>query len=157
MKFAPRAGIWGFFQRWLSQGLTPRQIAWTLAWGVALGVFPVLGSTSLLCALAALLFRWNLPLIQSVNWLVYPLQLILIIPFLRWGGRLSGAQALPSSASHLVQMVRLDPGGAIQRLWVATLHGIGVWCLVAPLGALVLFFFLYFLLKQMPVQGGARE
>ncbi len=154
MKFEPLAR---FFRRWLSQGLKPRQIAWTLAWGVALGVFPVLGSTSLLCALAALLFRLNLPLIQSVNWAVYPLQILLIIPFLRWGGWLFGAQPLPSSASQLIQLVRLDPGGAIQRLWVATLQGIGVWCLAAPLGALVLFFLLYFLLKQIPAQGGAHE
>ncbi|HVM33147.1 MAG TPA: DUF2062 domain-containing protein [bacterium] len=149
-------GLWRFFQGWLGQGLTPRQIAWTLAWGVVLGVFPVLGSTSLLCALAALLFRWNLPLIQSINWLVYPLQLILIIPFLRWGGRLFGAQALPASASDLVQMARLDPGGAFQRFWTATLQGIGVWCLVAPLAALVLFLLLFLLLKRIPVSGGTH-
>lgn len=51
----------------LRQGVTPEKIALSLALGVALGVFPVLGSTTALCALAALVLRLNLPAIQIVN------------------------------------------------------------------------------------------
>ena len=69
----------------LRQGLTPEKIAFTIALGITLGVTPVLGSTALLCTLAAVAFRLNLPAIQLVNWLVYPLQLALLVPLLRIG------------------------------------------------------------------------
>ena len=53
----------GFFRRrvarpileLLRQGVTPEKMAMSLALGVALGVFPVLGTTTALCALAALI------------------------------------------------------------------------------------------------------
>jgi uncharacterized protein (DUF2062 family) len=51
----------GFFSRrlvrpllnLLRQGVTPEKIALSVALGVMLGVFPVLGATTALCALAA--------------------------------------------------------------------------------------------------------
>ena len=69
----------------LYQGLTPRKLALTCAFGVVLGLFPVFGVTTLLCFVAAFLFRLNIPIIQLVNYLIAPLQLILIIPFIQVG------------------------------------------------------------------------
>src|SRR5436853_6256729 len=69
----------------LRQGITPEKIALSLAFGIGLGVFPMLGSTTILCGLAAVIFRLNLPSIQLVNYFVYPLQLALLIPFFRFG------------------------------------------------------------------------
>jgi uncharacterized protein (DUF2062 family) len=132
----------------LSQGMTPQKIAWTLALGLSLGVFPVLGSTTLLCALAAFVFKLNLPLIQLVNYLVYPLQFLLLLPFLRLGARLFGAGSVPWTLSQMVQMIHRDPGGAIARFWVLTWEGIGAWCLTALPVAFLLFLLFHFLLRQ---------
>ena len=54
----------------LTHGITLEKIALSLAFGIMLGVFPVLGTTSLLCLIAALLFRLNLAAVQLVNILV---------------------------------------------------------------------------------------
>ncbi len=54
----------------LTQGVTPEKIALSLAMGIGLGIFPVLGSTTLLCAAAAIIFRLNLPAIQLINFFV---------------------------------------------------------------------------------------
>ncbi len=75
----------------LRQGVTPEKMALSLALGVALGVFPVLGTTTALCALAALILRLNLPAIQIINYFVYPLQIVLILPFFRADEKLFGA------------------------------------------------------------------
>src|SRR5262249_2671304 len=75
----------------LRQGFTPEKIALTIAVGLVLGVTPILGSATLLCTLAAGLLRLNLGAIQLVNGIVYPLQLALVIPFLRIGAWLFGA------------------------------------------------------------------
>ena len=69
----------------LRQGITPEKIALSIALGITLGVTPVLGSTSILCFLAAVVFRLNVPAIQLVNYFVYPLQFALLIPFIRMG------------------------------------------------------------------------
>ena len=52
--------------RLLRQGVTPEKIALSLALGAVLGVFPVLGSTTALCTLAAITLRLNLPAISCV-------------------------------------------------------------------------------------------
>ena len=75
----------------LTQGITAEKIALSLAFGIMLGVFPVLGTTSLLCLIVAILFRLNLPAVQLVNILVYPLWFLLLVPFIRVGERLFGA------------------------------------------------------------------
>ena len=54
----------------LTRGVSPRKVSLTLALGMALGVFPILGAATLLCFLVAMLFRLNQPVIQTANWLV---------------------------------------------------------------------------------------
>lgn len=67
----------------LTQGVTPQRIALTLtlALGALLGVFPVLGATTVLCTAAALWLRLNQPL----NAVLSPLHLLLLYPFCRAG------------------------------------------------------------------------
>lgn len=72
-------------------GLSPEAIALILVLGLVLGVFPVYGAPTLLCALAAAAFRLNLPAIQLINQACSPLQLALAIPLGRAGERILGA------------------------------------------------------------------
>jgi len=131
----------GFFRRriarpildLLRQGVTPEKMALSLALGVAIGVFPALGTTTALCALVAFLWRLNLPAIQIVNYFVYPVQIALLIPFFRAGEILFGAPHLPLSASQVVAMVRASVWGSIRFLWTTTWHAMVAWCLAAPL------------------------
>ena len=66
-------------------GLSAESIVVIVATGLVLGVFPVYGCPTLLCMLAALVFRINLPAIQLVNQVCSPLQLALWIPLNRIG------------------------------------------------------------------------
>lgn len=80
----------------LLQGISPEKIALTIVVGAALGVFPVLGASTLLCALVGMWLRLNQPILQLVNYAVYPLQIALIFVFLRIGERICGAAPCPS-------------------------------------------------------------
>jgi len=75
---------------WLRQGITPRRLAFTLVLGFAIGCSPILGVTSAMCGIIAIAFEFNLPAIQAANWVAAPMQLILIVPFVRLGERLTG-------------------------------------------------------------------
>ena len=133
----------------LREGVTPEKIALSIAFGITLGVFPVLGSTTALCALAALAFRLNLPAIQLVNYFVYPLQVAFLIPFFRLGEKLFGAQHLPLSVAQIYAMIHASVTGAVRALWTTTWHAIVVWCLLAPVAAIVLYLILAPLLRRV--------
>lgn len=117
----------------LRQGITPEQVALTLALGGVLGIFPILGASTALCAAAGIWLRLNQPLIQLVNYLVYPLQLLLLIPFYRAGERLFGADPVPIlNVPDLIARFGADPWRFLLDYGLVALYGIAVWCLVAP-------------------------
>ena len=92
-----------------------------------LGVTPVLGSTTVLCTLAALLLRLNLPAIQLVNAVVYPCQILLLIPFYRMGAWLFGADASAISLDGVAALIQTGVWHTIQTLWVVTMHALVAW------------------------------
>lgn len=133
-----RRRVWEPLLALLRTGLTPRGLAWSVAAGLALGTFPMLGSTTLLCALAAFLFRLNQPAMQLVNYLAYPLQLALLVPFIRLGERLFRAEPMPLSLTGMLQALNADTWGTIALFWTRIWHACVVWALVAlPLMALL--------------------
>lgn len=147
----------GFFHRrfvvpivsLLTQGITPEKIALSLSFGIVLGTFPVLGSTTLLCAAAALIFGLNLPAIQLVNYLVYPIQLLLLVPFIRIGETLFRAAPLPFSLGQILAMVRADVHYAVSTLWRAEAHAIFAWLLIGLPAIFLLYIPLSRLLRQV--------
>jgi uncharacterized protein (DUF2062 family) len=136
----------------LKQGITPHKLALSIALGFVLALFPVLGATTLLCALAAWALRLNMPAIQLINYIAYPLQLIFFLPFIRLGEWLFQAEKMPFSIPQIYEMFKKDLLGAIGTLWWTTMHAIVAWLMVCPLVALVL----YFILNRL-FQAAARK
>jgi uncharacterized protein (DUF2062 family) len=116
----------------LRQGVTPEKIALSVALGAAFGVFPAIGVSTTLCAIAALFLGLNLPAIQIANYFVYPVQIALLLPFFRMGEKLFHASHLPISVEQIHRMIHGDVWGAMRLLWATTWHAIAVWCLIAP-------------------------
>ena len=131
----------------IKQGISPEKISLGMAWGIILGIFPVLGLTTILCGLAALVFKLNLPAIQLVNFLVYPLQLVLLIPFFQLGDLLFQVEPLPLSAQELITLLQADLWGTILAFWNTTLRAIVAWLLVSLPIFLILHFTLIRLIK----------
>jgi len=131
----------------IKQGISPEKISLGMACGVVLGVFPVLGSTTILCGLAALIFRLNLPAIQLVNYVVYPLQIMLLIPFFHLGDLLFQVEPLPLSAQELITLLQADLWGTIRAFWNTTLRAIVAWLLASLPIFLILHFTLIRLIK----------
>src|SRR5260370_41162085 len=70
------------------QGISPHELALTIALGVAIGIIPIVLGATFICAGLAYFFRLNQPGIQAANYLAYPLQLALFLPFYRLGARI---------------------------------------------------------------------
>lgn len=126
----------------LRQGVTPEKLALSVALGVVIGVLPLLGWSTALCALIALLWGLNVPAIQLVNYFLFPVQIALLIPFFRLGEQLFRAPHLPISVAQIYEIAHENLWGAIRLLWTTTWHAIVVWALIAPLVAALLYFVL---------------
>ncbi|MBN2298605.1 MAG: DUF2062 domain-containing protein [Deltaproteobacteria bacterium] len=135
--------------QFLRQGITPEKISLSIAWGVVIGIFPVVGTTTLLCTVVALGLRLNLPVIQLANWLVYPLQLILVAPFFLAGSCLFGSEPFTRDAQELILLFQSDLMGALNLLKDIILHAILVWLCMAPAGIILLYRALKPLLKRL--------
>lgn len=133
----------------IKQGISPEKISLGMACGIVLGVFPVLGSNTILCGLAAIIFRLNLPAIQLENYIVYPLQLVLLIPFFHLGDLLFQVDPLPLSAQEFITLLQSDLWGTIRAFWNTTLHAIAAWLLVGLPTFLVLHFIFIRLIKTL--------
>lgn len=124
----------------LRQGITPEKIALTIALGAVLSVFPILGATTILCALAAFAFRLNQPVIHLINYCAYPAQFALLIPFYRAGEWLFGKSPVPLSISFLLDSFRADPAHFLREFGMIGVQGIVVWAIVAPILTAAVYF-----------------
>jgi len=133
----------------LRMGMTPERLALCVGFGIAFGLVPALGTTTLLCTLAAFLFRLNLPAILLVNYFVYPLQLALLIPFIRAGEWLFGAESLNLSLESIQRMMKADFWKTVISLWSATMRAVIVWLLIAPVVVALVYLVMTPLLKKL--------
>jgi hypothetical protein len=114
-------------------GVSPEAIALICVLGVVLGVFPMFGLPTLLCAVAAIAFRLNLPAIQLVNQISAPLQYALLLPLGRAGAHITGLGVSGTILGSLANGAR----NAI----------VGWACYCVPVG-LLLYLILAFALRQ---------
>ncbi|EMJ96636.1 PF09835 family protein [Leptospira alstonii serovar Pingchang str. 80-412] len=87
-RFSPKNGM-DIIKRELKSGITPEKISLSIVVGAGMGVFPLIGTTMTLCGILGILFRLNPVAIQLANYLVYPLQILLIFPFLQTGSMIT--------------------------------------------------------------------
>ncbi|GFE60495.1 DUF2062 domain-containing protein [Geobacter sp. AOG2] len=136
--WSPRRAVAQRLKTILASGLTPRKLLVTLCIGGALGLLPIVWGTTLLCIAVAYVFRLNQVVLQSVNYLFYPLQLALIIPYCRLGARLFPWG--PPFPAEILTYVLHGHGAGMFRLFAwATFKATGAWLLTAPPLAFVIY------------------
>ena len=101
----------------LRDGTRPKSISLAIVLGLILGTIPILDSTTLLCTVAALGLRLNIPLIMLVSYFVYPLQLLIYVPLLLLGARLLDPTIATLNLPDVYQMMRSNLWGTIERLF----------------------------------------
>jgi len=138
-------------QAQLTQGVSPSRLALALSLGLVVGVVPVLGVTTALCALLAVALRLNQPAIQLANYLAYPLQLLLFIPAFQAGAWLFGRPPIAFGLGQLQAELAADPLGTIGRYLVDNLRALAAWGLLAPLLCGLLYLLLRAVLSRLPL------
>jgi uncharacterized protein (DUF2062 family) len=116
----------------LTQGITPEKIALTIAVGSALALFPILGTTTLLCLLVGIVLRLNQPIIQAINYLCTPIHLPLIWWMVREGEWLYGEPHRPFKMRVVAKLLWEEPVQFLRVFGTTGFHAIVVWAILAP-------------------------
>lgn len=139
-------GTESWWHRWLvapvmaqlRQGIPVNRVSWTIALGLVLGVFPIMGSTTLVCLLVGWALGLNQALLHVAKAVVYPLHLALILVFIRLGERLYGVPLISFSIPELMGKFKADPLQFARDFGMAAWHGVSAWLLIAPFAAILL-------------------
>ncbi len=114
----------------LVQGITPSKLAWSLALGLNLGLFPILGTTTCLCALCGLIWKLNHPALQLANWIVAPLQPAMILLYIHWGEWISRNPHASVSFSLMIQQWKKSPWEFFKQSGFIAWHGVLGWMII---------------------------
>ncbi|HEX8326559.1 MAG TPA: DUF2062 domain-containing protein [Hymenobacter sp.] len=129
----------------LKAGLSPEQLALTVGLGVAFGLVPTFGITTVVSAATALRLRLNVAAMQLVAHLMSAFQLALLIPFLRAGATIMGQgdRVAGLTIKGLRQLISHEGWGAVgQLLWRAQVGALLLWAVAAvPLVTVLYFLF----------------
>lgn len=130
-----------------TSGLTLRKLVLTLCVGGAMGILPLVWGTSFICFWLAHRFGLNHLVLQSINYLLYPLQIALLIPFCKlglllvpWGPTVAPDQLLTLAHSGLAAAFTL-------LLWLSC-KALIAWLVTVPAASLLV----YLLLLQTVVR-----
>jgi uncharacterized protein (DUF2062 family) len=116
--------------RQLTQGVEPGKIALTLAVGSAFALFPVLGTTTLLCLLAGLFLGLNQPIIQAVNIACNVIWIPALVGFIRLGDRFAGSRSAGLDLPRMLALFHRDPAEFFRRFGVTGIHAVIGWSVV---------------------------
>ncbi|KAF3638068.1 hypothetical protein BC332_11516 [Capsicum chinense] len=115
----------------LRRGLEPKQLAFSVALGVTLGLFPIVGVAVFLCgfAIAALGSMCHAPTVLLANFIVTPIELSLVIPFLRLGESVSGGPHFALTSDALTKVLT---GKASWEVILSIYHALLGWLVATP-------------------------
>ncbi len=126
----------------LRQGATPEAVSAAVVVSFAIAIVPFIGVTTLLCLLAGRLFRLNHVVMQIINHTAFPLQILLIVPFVRLGETLSGARHFALTPEAIIDEFNRSVPDFLEKFWLTGLHGLIGWAVTVPLACWLLHFFL---------------
>ncbi len=122
----------------LRQGASPEAVAAAVAVSLAIAINPFIGTTTLGCLVAGRLFRLNHVVMQVVNHVAFPLQVLLIVPYVRLGETLAGARHFALTPQAIFDEFNRSLPDFLAKFWLTGLHGLIGWLVTVPLACWLL-------------------
>ena len=124
------------------EGFSLETLALSISIGIIGGAFPVLGLASYICLLLTLSLRQNIIIVQVVNWLVYPIQILLLIPFMKLGNAIFGGSDITLTFHQVVVAFQSGILNGIKLIGIISLYGVIAW-VVTAIPTLFIFYSLF--------------
>ena len=165
MAATPAAKKRGFWQRrlldplmgFLAQGVTPSELSRAISLAVLCGLFPFLGATTLLTLGVGFALRLNQPIMQTINYLLSGVQLLMIPVYVQLGAMILGANADNFSVSLMLEALRegslMD---FLRQFGMAGWYAFVAWLFSAPLVVAIVFITVSPLMNRLAAKRAAQ-
>lgn len=116
------------------QGLTPIQLSQSIIVSGALSIIPILGVSTFILTTLSIKKKLNLPIMIAISYLMWPIQILLIIPFIRIGEFIFSVPSTHHTAEEIISSFQNDFFQTLSYLSFELLCGLGGWLLtVVPI------------------------
>jgi len=132
----------------LKQGITAKDLALASAVSLAIAVNPFIGTTTLLCLLAGKIFRLNHVVMQTINYFSYPLQIALIIPWIRLGEKLTSSEAQVIEFTQMKAEFSQSFANFVSKFCQLGVHAFLGWIVVVPWATWIVYRILLLVFKR---------
>ena len=117
----------------------PHQLALAVTLAVLTGLLPLFFIPTFLLLLVASLFRLNIGLMMVFNYAVWPLQILLFVPYIQLGNWLFGGSAPAISFSYMAHLFKVDFMHALRQLTGVLIMATGAWAVTGVPFGLILY------------------
>lgn len=131
------------------QEFSSETLALSVSIGIIGGAFPVFGFATYICLILTLIFKQNIIIVQVANWLVYPLQFILLIPFMKLGNSIITGSELTITMNQVVIAFQSGLLTGIREIGIISLYAIIAWAAFAIPSLFVLYLLFLVLFKNL--------
>lgn len=117
----------------LTQGVTPEKLAQSLAAGLLIGCFPLLGFTTALAAIFGFFFKLNHVVVQTANYMMYPVQIILIPVYIKAASLFMDVGNVSIRPDLMIEAFRSDWVGFLKTYAIIGLYAVIIWCVLSSI------------------------
>jgi len=116
----------------------PHQLALAVTLAVLIGLLPLLFLPTFLILLTAFVLRLNVGIMMIFNYAVWPLQILLFVPYIQLGNWLFGGSAASISFSFVLHLFKVDFLQALRQLFGVLMSATGAWAVTGlPFGLIL--------------------
>ncbi len=137
----------------IKMGVTPEKLTQSVIAGVIIGIIPYLGTATVLAALVATKMRLNHVVTQTVNYLMYPVQIIMIPIYIKVVGLIFDVGDTPIRPDLIYDQFKESPSVFMMKYGMIGFYAFFVW---ATLGLIIYFVFYPMILKAIEKFKGRR-
>ncbi|MBA7538229.1 hypothetical protein ES705_30503 [subsurface metagenome] len=135
----------------IKEGISIERLSVSLALGIIVGLIPLYGVTTVIVGLIAISLRLNFVLMQVAHYIVHPIQIALLIPFLKMGDAVIKTSEVSFSVHQYIHLFKTDFWSTLQELWLVNLSAIGIWLILSiPLFLALYYILVYAIRKYSP-------
>lgn len=115
----------------LKQGLTPKELSQSIIVSGLISIIPILGVSTFMITAVSLKRKLNLPVMISLSYLMWPVQILLIIPFIRVGEFIFAVPRHHHTVEEILSSFQNSFFQTLSQLSFELLCGLGGWLLTA--------------------------
>lgn len=113
------------------QGLTPIELTQSIIVSGVISIIPILGVSTFLLTALSLKRKLNLPIMIAQSYIMWPVQVIMIIPFINIGEFIFSIPKTNHSAQEIIAAFQNSFFATLSHLSFELLCGFGGWLLTA--------------------------